>query len=81
MQSEQLPPAAARSNSRPSCVLCGSRAELACCVETTVGHNCAQQTGTHRYLSMSKRSLGNAPFLRASFFLAEKGTVWVRVSN
>ena len=29
----------------------------------------------------SKRSLGNAPFLGASFFLAEKGTVWVRVSN
>ena len=76
MQSEQLPPAAARSNSRPSSVLCGSRAELACCVETTVGQNCAQQTGTH-----SKRSLGNAHFLRASFFLAEKGTVWVRVSN
>ena len=48
MQSEQLPPAAARSNSRASSVLCGSRAraELACCVETTVGHNCAQQTGT-----------------------------------
>ena len=46
MQSEQLPPAVARSNSRPSSVLCGSKAELACCVETTVGHNCAQQTGT-----------------------------------
>ena len=30
---------------------------------------------------LSKRSLGNAPFLRALFFLAEKGTVWVRVSN
>ena len=45
VQSEQLPPAAARSNSRPS-VLCGSRAELTRCVETTVGHNCAQQTGT-----------------------------------
>ena len=30
---------------------------------------------------LSKRSLGNAPFLRALFFLAEKVTVWVRVNH
>ena len=64
-------------NSRPPSVpnraTCGSKTELARCTETKnqpeLGH------------PLSKRSLGNAPFLRALFFLAEKGTVWVRVSN
>ena len=74
---EYLPPAAAISNSRPPSVpkraTCGSKTELARCAETKnwpeLGH------------LLSKRSLSNAPFLRALFFLAEKGTVWVRVSN
>ena len=73
----QLPPAAARSNSRPPSVpkraTCGGKTELARCAETKnepeLGH------------PLSKRSLGNAPFLRASFFLTEKGTVLVQVSN
>ena len=77
LHSEFLPPAAARSNSRPPSVpkkaTCGSKTELARCAETKnrpeLGH------------PLSKRSRGNAPFLRALFFLAEKGTVWVRVSN
>ena len=41
--SKELPPAAARSNSRPPSVpkraTCGSRAKLVCSVGTTVGHN------------------------------------------
>ena len=77
LHSEHFLPAAARSNSRPHSVAkmatCGSKPELAHCAETKnepeLGH------------PLSKHSLGNAPFLRASFFLAEKGTVWVRVSN
>ena len=68
---------AAIINSRPPSVpnraTCGSKTELARCTETKyrpeLGH------------PLSKRSLGNAPFLKALFFLAEKGTVWVRVSN
>ena len=64
-------------NSRPPSVpkraTCGSKTELARCAETKnqpeLGH------------PLSKRSLGNAPFLSSLFFLAEKGTVWVRVSN
>ena len=57
----------------PNRAICGSKTELARCTETKylpeLGH------------PPSKRSLGNAPFLRALFFLAEKGTVWVLVSN
>ena len=76
LHSEHFPPAA-RSNSRPPSVpkraTCGSKNKLARCAEAKnrpeLGH------------PLSKRSLGNVPFLRASFFLAEKGTVWVRVSN
>ena len=76
LHSEHLPPVA-RSNSRPPSVpkraTCGSKTKLARCAETKnrpeLGH------------PLSRRSLGNVPFLRTSFFLAEKGTVWVRVSN
>ena len=77
LHSEQLLPAAARSNSRPPSdpkrATYGSKTKLARCTETN-----NRPELNH---PLSKRSLGNAPFLRASFFLAEKGTVWVRVSN
>ena len=62
-----------RPPSVPNRATCGSKTELARCTETKnrpeLGH------------PLSKHSLGNAPFLRALFFLAEKGMVWVRVSN
>ena len=62
---EWFPPAAAIINSRPPSVpnraTCGSKIELARCTETKnrpeLGH------------PLSKRSLGNAPFLRALFLL------------
>ena len=76
LHSEHLLPAA-RSNSRPPSVpkraTCSSKTKLARCAETKtrpeLGH------------PLSKHSLGNAPFLRASFFLAEKRTAWVGGSN